>query len=732
MGNGRARVDVIFRQGQRNVTGAETSKSAVSGVLERGPFTKETVTSPEAYRKVFGGVIANANAEIPQGIKQFFDNGGTQLTVQRIAHYTDITDPDSYIAVKGSKMLQNAGSLATAASDDSTNTQPFVLAHGDTLDVTDDIGGLNTATFNGTIASHSGGAVFPIAPLAGGENFTVDFGDGSGPQTITAAGGETTNAQIANLINSQAVGGGCSTVATTGITLFTDKAGTGIDMVIAIGAPDLAVAIGLTPATYSGGGNVADIGAVTGAEVKTLVEAASTPNVTVTVNGDGTVTIATATTGVARSLTIGGTARTKIGLAIGPHAGSDATPEDTLLVEGKTEGAYANDLSAQILAASNGDADYFDLLVLKGGEAEETFTNLIMTVGDERYVETIVNDVNVGSNLIAVTDQLLGYAAAVAKPAVQTAVLIGGDDGLAGLVDADFIGSEAGYTGLYAFDDDEDVRMVSIPGRATAAINAALNAYVIHRKKRLYAVHPTPKLADVANTAAMKVYAVANTFGTSEFGCIAWPRIEITNPSSAVFGTDDTIYVDPSMSKMGAFARNDHFHPDGVFTSTAGTNQESGTIVGCLGVESDELAYPGNQDLLADVNVEPIVKFKGTNWHWDGGDNLKTDGDWPRQWHARAAIYTAESIRASALWIKHTKNTRKSRGEWERSGERFLSILPDEAFDEDLDTFFEVSDALNPRPVRAAGQMKSRLALGFSDDAKQAEIEVTRSVVAGA
>ena len=182
------------------------------------------------------------------------------------------------------------------------------------------------------------------------------------------------------------------------------------------------------------------------------------------------------------------------------------------------------------------------------------------------------------------------------------------------------------------------------------------------------------------------------------------------------------------MAKMGRFAYNDRNNPDGVFVSTAGIKDDRGVIVNCLGVEYDDLKIQAKANLIADRNIEPIRKFTGMAYHFDGGDNLKIDGDWPRQWHARGAIYVVESIRANSLWTKHSKNNPKNRGQWEREGNRFLTTLPGDAFDEARPTYWQVSDALNGPEIRAQQRMRGKLGLGFSDDAKYVEIIVTRTV----
>ncbi len=131
------------------------------------------------------------------------------------------------------------------------------------------------------------------------------------------------------------------------------------------------------------------------------------------------------------------------------------SPIDTLRVDGKTDGAYANDLKVVIENATSGDADEFNLSVEDSGVIVEVFPNLSMTDADANFVETVINDPANGSRLIEVTDLDSATASPADLPALGTSAnLTGGDDGLVGLVDVDFIGSDAGQTGIPGPDDE--------------------------------------------------------------------------------------------------------------------------------------------------------------------------------------------------------------------------------------------------------------------------------------
>jgi uncharacterized protein len=131
-----------------------------------------------------------------------------------------------------------------------------------------------------------------------------------------------------------------------------------------------------------------------------------------------------------------------------------------------------------------------------------------MDPSQARYIEAIVNDARTGSNLIRVIDQL---QAGHPVPDVQTVQLAGGNDGLTGLDDSDFVGSEAGKTGLNAFDQVQDLTMLLVPGRATSAVHNAMVAYCeVDRDGTVFAILDPPAnqsatgIVDyVQNTAAL-------------------------------------------------------------------------------------------------------------------------------------------------------------------------------------------------------------------------------------
>jgi len=93
-----------------------TSSCGMVGVAERGPINKPVlVTSWEQFINKFGSYLQAGY--LAYAARAFFDNGGSVLYVNRIAHLTDPTDRNSLTALKAQVVLKDrrvaAASLVT-------------------------------------------------------------------------------------------------------------------------------------------------------------------------------------------------------------------------------------------------------------------------------------------------------------------------------------------------------------------------------------------------------------------------------------------------------------------------------------------------------------------------------------------------------------------------------------------------------------------------------------------
>lgn len=398
-----------------------------------------------------------------------------------------------------------------------------------------------------------------------------------------------------------------------------------------------------------------------------------------------------------------------------------ATPADTLEVAGKWDGTYAGKLRILVASATSGAADEFNLAVEQDGVIVETFPNLSLAPAAPRYVANVVNDPDAGSNRIAVTDLENATPAPDNLPALGTfGPLVGGDDGLVGITDIDFIGSAASKTGLRALDTVQNLTLLLVPGRATAAVHGAMITYCEEvRAKGCFAVLDPPAGTDAVGIVAY-VESTAALLGLSEFAAMYWPRVRVLNPSPSVFGSARQIVVPPAGHIAGVYARIDGSAPGGVYKPPAGV--ENGVLRGVLGFETDEVLDETKRDLVFPKRINPLTVFPGVPRHIDGARTLKGDGNFPTVAERRGVIFIEQSLRRGLLFAKHQNNTEALRSAVRRTITAFLltqmrngafrSQDPAQAF------FVDVSDALNPPSVIFAGQLIARIGLATNKPAE--------------
>lgn len=715
----------------RSVPALPTAVLGMIGVTERGPVGQQTLfTSFEEWRNVHGGATAES-LETYAAVEGFFDEGGQFLRFVRTVHYTDIDDATTATSQEAYVDVATSASSPTAGTVLGSVVGPFLLVDGDTLIVDVDGGGDVTATFNADAATVTGSNTEPFA-LTNGWEMTFDTQDGT--QTITfdtsefVSIGAATAAEVAAVINAEAVGIQ-ATVSAGAVKITTDQLGTGSSLGTFADVTGTPVAtLGFTGASDSGGGDAVDSTVVTVAEIKTLVEG-DISGLTVSDDG-GSVRVTSNTTGVSSSIAVNATSTmdTKLGIDNATHTGTTGAAVDTLRVAGKYDGTYANTISVVVKAATNGQADSFDMDVVDGGVTVETFQNLTMDDIAAEFAETVVNADGVGSLLLEVTDLDAGLGSATLdRPANGTYSVNAdqvGDDGLTSLADADFIGSSSSHTGLRALDVSSDVTLLAVPPRATAAVaNAMLTYAEVTRGGRMLAIIDPPEQQS-ASEIITYVETTAAILGLSDYGAIYWPRVQIINPNEALFGTDP-IYAPPSGHIAGVMARTDAKQPGGVYQQPAGQiNGQLRTIIGfekLPGKADPESFLEENRDLVFPKRINPLDQEGGVR-NIDGARTLKGDGNFPSVGERRGVIFIEFSIKAGLDPFRHFNNTPELREQAERIVEKFLldqmrfgafrSKNPNTAF------FVDFGDGLNPDSVVFAGQLVGRIGLATNKPAE--------------
>ena len=362
-------------------------------------------------------------------------------------------------------------------------------------------------------------------------------------------------------------------------------------------------------------------------------------------------------------------------------------------------------------------------LEVTGGDANVVLafpTGEVPGGGNVAMSAEVTPDVLAGIVAAAIPGLVVDVVAGAPALGVQTAVVAAGDDGLTGLTDTDFIGSEVGKTGLRALDTIQDLSLLLVPGRATAAVHNAMVAYCEGPREGLvFAVLDPPAglgaagIVDyVLNTAALG--------NLSEHAAIYWPRVKVLNPSRSVFGSSDQLVVAPSGIIAGVFSRTDGGRPGGVYDPPAGIDK--GRMFGVLGFETDEVLEERKRDLVYPKRINPLTTGPGLPRYIDGSRTLKGDGNFPYVAERRGVSFIERSLKQGLQFARHKNNTEGLRAQVRRTITAFLltqmnngafrSREPDKAF------FVDVSDTLNTPTVIFAGKLIARVGLATNKPAE--------------
>lgn len=702
-----------------------TAVPGFQGIAERGPIASpQLLTSYEEYTDIFGGMINGR--QLALAVRAFFLNGGTQCYVSRTVHFSNVDAGTVDTAAKGAVTLQTNLVGDGPAELTGTTNGPWSLAPGDTLVASVNGGGDETLTFDAAAASvtSTGGAPFT---LSDGMTLTVKIDQGA-VQTATFNTadfvdiGNATAAEVAAVLNQDLTG--CSAeVATADVKITSDKKGTGSYVEVTGGTSN--TEISFSTSEIQGTGDVADIKAVTYAEVAVLV-AADWTGVTPT-EVSSKLKLATTAVGGTETLQIqaSSTADTVFGLDNDLHTGTATAVSDTLTMTGKYEGAYANNHKIKIAAATSGTASEFNLQVLTGSVINESFANLTMDSTAERYAVTIINDADVGSLLFVASDESAPGTVTDKRPAdVSGATVTSGNDGLTDLDVNDFIGSEAGAVGNFAFDLTDDITILVSPDETSTGMHNAMIQYCETTRKGLV----FPVLDPPVNQTKTQMVTHVETLSASEFGALYWPRVKIINPSSAIFGTATDITVVPSGLICGRMATNDREEDSGPFFQPAGT--EAGKPYGIVGLEREEVKLESVRDIVYPKRINPITYMRGSGYFIDGSRTLLGTGNFPSIGERRGVSHIEKLLERGLQWVRHRNHTPRLRREvykavyaelydWMKAG-AFASGTPATAF------FVDVGTGLNTASVIRAGKLIIRVGLATNTPAEFVIIKVTK------
>lgn len=262
----------------------------------------------------------------------------------------------------------------------------------------------------------------------------------------------------------------------------------------------------------------------------------------------------------------------------------------------KYKGVDYNNLVVTISAASNGNANYFNMTIthINDSTLTETYANLLITGNPNVNDSTYLNEVKNASQLMDFTYLDLSSTSGQQRPVNATYYMNSGSDGTTPVA-LDYVGDSGAKNGFYAFDAVDDALQVTAPEMSDNTIHLGGSAYTAARKDMVYFAH----LANSNTTAATLISARQTTNIDSLYTAFFAGGLSITDP---VTGQPKNISEIGDI--LGIAAYNDSF---AVWYSMAGINR--GIISNALGVVNNfgGTALYNDLNQLANAQVNMVI-----------------------------------------------------------------------------------------------------------------------------
>ncbi|MHB9036946.1 MAG: phage tail sheath C-terminal domain-containing protein [Armatimonadota bacterium] len=326
------------------------------------------------------------------------------------------------------------------------------------------------------------------------------------------------------------------------------------------------------------------------------------------------------------------------------HLAGGLDPQDALKIAAVNEGTWGDAVSVEILDGTLVPTAEFDIIVRHKGEAVEVFRNLSVDESKPNHVELVVNE---RSDYITVDDLAPASNGALDRPALGSSALIGGDDGLTGISDADYTGDSSQHTGLYAFDEIDALNILAVPGVTTAQVITSGIAYAESRKDLFFIadapIHLEPmEVIDFRKGKGSYTHSAFN----SSYAALYYPWLTLTDPL-----TGKSKLVPPTGAVAGCIARSDQ--KSGVWYAPAGIDR--GRIFSVL-----SLAYKtsrGERDALYPEGINVIASFPDTGINIWGQKTLQSQPSATDRINVRRLMmYVEEAISQSSRFVVFEPN----------------------------------------------------------------------------
>lgn len=603
--------------GVRTIVGVSTSVTAFVGTALRGPINRAvTIFNFSEFETIYGGL--SADSEMSYGVRQFFNNGGSQAIITRIA--------DGAVAATATLAALDTGVVANSleitaldAGSDGNNIQVSVdyntSAPDSTFNLTftytnpDNPGDIRTETFsNLSMNSESFQYVLDmvngtseLATVAIDPAITPALLGGLGPGTATGATMADVNATLTSLDATHntfrvAVDGGdpftvvvplpvpgagptqlldfCNSLPTSGFTVAPNADGDAIVFTSATTGEnsrvdilpgltnDAATRLGLTVGT---GGSQTDAVA--------SIRPAETPDPATLTSGE----IAAADLGADGAINISLDGSVPLPIDIITSDLLAPLHEDNVTALAQRIQDAVQGLKPNVLAYRE-----FTVTVDTSGANPV----LVMATGSRGAGASIVITEAGGGTLAASLNLLVGIGASPATTTLPVDnTLTGGTEGPITPANAytNYIGSRANREGIYALEAVDIFNILVLPGVFDPGILADAVAYC--QERRAFMIVDTDPLIDTPAEMATEISGTA--FPNSDYGAVYFPYLRIADPLRG--GRLRT--TAPSGTMAGLYARTDANR--GVWKAPAGTEAN---LVGVQGM-SYTLTDPENGQL---------------------------------------------------------------------------------------------------------------------------------------
>jgi len=361
--------------------------------------------------------------------------------------------------------------------------------------------------------------------------------------------------------------------------------------------------------------------------------------------------------------------------------------------------ASANDMTVEVVDASEPTDETFKLVVKRGGSPVEEFDNVTARRGAPNSVATVVRE---RSQLITV-EETRGRGIAVPVKGVEVALAgVSAVPAVPTRVRAtDYVGDSSDRTGFAGLEAVDEVTMLCVPDLMAAfhlgiidtdgvqAVQLAMIAHCELMADRV-AILDTPS---GMNAQQVKEWRVNTTGYDSKYATMYWPWIKVMDPV-----TGRPTMVPPTGAVAGIWARND---------ATRGVHKAPANEV-IRGAIAPELNITkGEHDQLNPVAVNCIRAFPGQGIRVWGARTLSSDPEWRYLNVRRLFNYVEESILQGTNWVVFEPNDMKLWDSVKRTITMFLRRVwrdgalfgrtPGEAF------FVKCDEENNPPENRDAG-----------------------------